>query len=73
MPLLLPTQFLNTKSGPQVGASLKRRFLKLLNPLQVVMLPAEKPEPALRLFRGKLLPNTMLDPQATLCAHRHAP
>jgi len=47
-PLLV---FLNTKSGPQVGASLKRRFLKLLNPLQVVMLPAEKPEPALRLFR----------------------
>ena len=27
--------FLNTKSGPQVGAQLRRRFLRLLNPLQV--------------------------------------
>lgn len=26
--------FVNTKSGPQVGAQLRRRFLRLLNPLQ---------------------------------------
>ena len=31
-PLLV---FLNTKSGAQVGAMLRRRFLRLLNPLQV--------------------------------------
>ncbi len=26
--------FVNTKSGPQAGAQLRRRFLRLLNPLQ---------------------------------------
>ena len=31
-PLLV---FLNTKSGAQVGAMMRRRFLRLLNPLQV--------------------------------------
>ncbi|KAK9855135.1 hypothetical protein WJX84_000838 [Apatococcus fuscideae] len=46
-PLLV---FLNTRSGPQVGATLRRQFLRLLNPLQVVELPREKPETALQLF-----------------------
>lgn len=27
--------FINTKSGPQVGAGLRRRLLRLLNPVQV--------------------------------------
>ena len=31
-PLLV---FLNTKSGAQTGAAMRRRFLRLLNPLQV--------------------------------------
>ena len=31
-PLLV---FLNTKSGPQTGARMRRRFLRCLNPLQV--------------------------------------
>lgn len=42
--------FLNTRSGPQVGAQLRRRFLRFLNPLQVVELPKEEPEAPLRLF-----------------------
>ncbi|KAK9851856.1 hypothetical protein WJX84_011935 [Apatococcus fuscideae] len=46
-PLLV---FLNTRSGPQVGSALRRKFLRLLNPIQVVELPREKPEPALQLF-----------------------
>lgn len=52
----LPTQcrpilvFVNVKSGPQVGELLHRRFLRLLHPLQVVCLPRDSPEPALRLF-----------------------
>ncbi|KAK9817740.1 hypothetical protein WJX72_001471 [[Myrmecia] bisecta] len=46
-PLLV---FLNTKSGPQVGLAMRRKFLRMLNPLQVVELPREKPEPALQLF-----------------------
>ncbi|CAL8462241.1 g1772 [Coccomyxa elongata] len=46
-PLLV---FLNTRSGPQVGAQLRRRFLRFLNPLQVVELPREEPEAPLRLF-----------------------
>ena len=48
-PLLV---FLNTKSGPQVGAALRRRFLRALHPLQVVELPRQQPGPALRLFSG---------------------
>lgn len=31
-PLLV---FLNTRSGPQLGARMRRRFLRCLNPLQV--------------------------------------
>jgi diacylglycerol kinase (ATP) len=46
-PLLV---FINTKSGPQMGVILRRKFLRLLNPLQVVELPREPPEPALQLF-----------------------
>lgn len=42
--------FVNVKSGPQVGELLHRRFLRLLHPLQVVCLPRDSPEPALRLF-----------------------
>jgi diacylglycerol kinase (ATP) len=42
--------FVNVKSGPQVGEMLHRRFLRLLHPLQVVCLPRDSPEPALRLF-----------------------
>jgi hypothetical protein len=42
--------FVNVKSGPQVGELLYRRFLRLLHPLQVVCLPRDSPEPALRLF-----------------------
>lgn len=42
--------FINTKSGPQQGNALRRKFLRLLNPLQVVELPREKPEQALQLF-----------------------
>ena len=42
--------FVNVKSGPQVGESLYRKFLRVLHPLQVVCLPRESPEPALRLF-----------------------
>ena len=34
-PLLV---FLNTKSGAQTGALMRRRFLRLLNPLQVAFL-----------------------------------
>ena len=33
-PLLV---FLNTKSGAQTGAAMRRRFLRLLNPLQVIL------------------------------------
>ena len=33
-PLLV---FLNTKSGPQTGARMRRRFLRCLNPLQVLL------------------------------------
>jgi len=46
-PLLV---FVNLKSGPQVGASLKRQLLQLLHPMQVVELPREKPDAALRCF-----------------------
>lgn len=42
--------FVNVKSGPQVGEMLHRRFLRLLHPLQVVCLPRDSPELALRLF-----------------------
>ncbi|KAL4422402.1 hypothetical protein ABPG75_008599 [Micractinium tetrahymenae] len=42
--------FVNTKSGPQAGATLRRRFLRCLHPLQVVELPRQKPEPVLQLF-----------------------
>lgn len=42
--------FVNVKSGPQVGEALYRRFLRVLHPLQVVCLPRDSPEPALRLF-----------------------
>lgn len=34
-PLLV---FLNTKSGPQIGSRLRRRLLRLLNPIQVPLL-----------------------------------
>ena len=34
-PLLV---FLNTRSGPQVGSALRRKFLRLLNPIQVCSL-----------------------------------
>ncbi|KAL0025763.1 hypothetical protein WJX77_009943 [Trebouxia sp. C0004] len=54
-PLLV---FVNTKSGPMLGHTLRRKFLRLLNPLQVVELPREGPEQALKLFRG--LPNLRL-------------
>jgi len=46
-PLLV---FINTKSGPQVGSGLRRWFLRVFNPLQVVELPREDPMQALRLF-----------------------
>ncbi len=46
-PLLV---FLNTRSGPQLGSLLKRNFLRELNPLQVVELPADSPEHALACF-----------------------
>ncbi|KAL4436134.1 hypothetical protein ABPG77_005582 [Micractinium sp. CCAP 211/92] len=42
--------FVNTKSGPQAGTRLRRRFLRCLHPLQVVELPRQRPEPALQLF-----------------------
>ena len=42
--------FVNVKSGPQVGEGFYRRFLRILHPLQVVCLPRDSPEPALRLF-----------------------
>ena len=42
--------FVNVKSGPQMGEALHRRFLRVLHPLQVVCLPRDSPEPALRLF-----------------------
>ncbi|KAK9785856.1 hypothetical protein WJX73_007544 [Symbiochloris irregularis] len=51
-PLLV---FLNTRSGPQLGARMRRRFLRCLNPLQVVELPREDPTRALLFFAG--LPN----------------
>ncbi|KAL3148265.1 hypothetical protein ABBQ38_013732 [Trebouxia sp. C0009 RCD-2024] len=54
-PLLV---FVNTKSGPMLGHTLRRKFLRLLNPLQVVELPREGPEAALKLFGG--LPNLRL-------------
>ncbi|KAL0033148.1 hypothetical protein WJX79_005638 [Trebouxia sp. C0005] len=54
-PLLV---FVNTKSGPMLGHTLRRKFLRLLNPLQVVELPREGPEQALKLFGG--LPNLRL-------------
>ncbi len=34
-PLLV---FLNTKSGPQIGSKIRRRLLRLLNPIQVLLL-----------------------------------
>ncbi|DBB13812.1 TPA: hypothetical protein ACH3X3_000808 [Trebouxia sp. C0006] len=54
-PLLV---FVNTKSGPMLGHTLRRKFLRLLNPLQVVELPREGPEQPLKLFGG--LPNLRL-------------
>lgn len=42
--------FINTKSGPQVGTTLRDQFSRLLNPLQVVTLPRHDPMPALRTF-----------------------
>jgi hypothetical protein len=36
----------------QIGAEMRRRFLRLLNPLQVVELPRNSPEEALQLFAG---------------------
>lgn len=42
--------FINTKSGPQTGKELRRKFLRVLNPLQVVELPRERPDLALALF-----------------------
>lgn len=42
----------DTKSGPQAGAALRRRFLRALHPLQVVELPRQQPGPALQLFAG---------------------
>ena len=41
-PLLV---FLNTKSGAQTGALMRRRFLRLLNPLQVAFLSLSKDIP----------------------------
>jgi hypothetical protein len=42
--------FVNVRSGPQVGDMLRRRFLRVLHPLQLVTLPRDPPEPALKLF-----------------------
>jgi hypothetical protein len=30
--------FINTKSGPQIGKDLRRKFLRILNPLQATAL-----------------------------------
>eukprot|EP00884_Botryococcus_braunii_P004188 jgi/Botrbrau1/13770/Bobra.0056s0025.1 len=46
-PLLV---FINTRSGPQTGLDLRRRFLRRLHPLQVVEMPREDPNQALRMF-----------------------
>lgn len=42
--------FINTRSGPQIGETLRQLFLRILHPLQVVSLPRDSPEPALNLF-----------------------
>lgn len=42
--------YINVKSGPQVGTTLRDQFSRLLHPLQVVTLPRNDPMPALRTF-----------------------
>lgn len=46
-PLLI---FINVKSGPQIGKNLRSDFSRVLNPLQVVILPRNDPKDALRAF-----------------------
>ena len=50
--------FLNTKSGPQTGARMRRRFLRCLNPLQV------QPEPWLWMCCMRAAQNLLLRPVA---------
>ena len=50
--------FLNTKSGPQTGARMRRRFLRCLNPLQVT------PEPRLWMCCMRAAQNLLLRPVA---------
>jgi len=46
-PLLI---FINEKSGPQIGKKLRSDFSRVLNPLQVVILPRNDPKDALKAF-----------------------
>lgn len=43
---------INTTSGPRAGGALRAAFMRRLNPLQVVTVPASSPEPALSVFGG---------------------
>lgn len=42
--------FINVRSGPQIGDAVRVKLLRILHPLQVVSLPRDPPDPALRLF-----------------------
>lgn len=42
--------FINSRSGPQIGNMIRLRLMRILHPLQVVSLPRDSPEHALRTF-----------------------